>query len=711
MPPPRFTLKRRASPRWRPLRIRKAPKPERGAAARWAIALLKLGLGLALVGAILLAIAVAISMASLPTYTQMMRTPNGQSILVKSADGAALVSVGPSYGDWLRYDEIPHSMTSAMVAVEDRRFWSHPGVDPIGTARSVLVRIEKGYWAQGGSTITQQLARNIFLNNNKNFARKGREAVLALALEQRFTKQQILALYLNRVYFGGGAYGIDAASRKFFGHSARTLNLEEAAIIAGLVKAPSRYAPSSDPRLARRRAQTVIQLMAETGKISDAEARRADLDALAFAPQPRQNDVRYFTDWVLDQLDALTDERVEPLVVTTTLLPGMQRAAEIAIKGETPAGAQGALVAMSTDGAVRAMVGGVDYVSSIYNRAVVAERQAGSAFKLFVYLTAFENGVEPDDIVVDQPVTFGNWTPRNDVHGYIGETTVRDAFARSINTVAVQLAAKVGFDTVADMARRFGITTRIDTFPAMALGTSSVRPIELTAAYASVARGGVQVVPYAITRVATQGGRVLFSREPEAPRQLVQPSVAAKMTDLLSAVVTSGTGRAANIGRPVAGKTGTTQSNKDGWFLGFTGDLVAGVWMGRDDNRRVGGLAGGRAPTRAFATFMRAATKGMPAQDLTTEVNVDEGTEPDAEVYGLSPNGSDETPDDAYGSGVVPPESPESPDGPPQVAPRPQPRLDDRFLDDVLKDDPRRRDDGDRYDDGYGDLDPADPMN
>lgn len=686
----------------------KAKKPERSAAARWALALLKLGLGLGLVAAILLAVAVAISMASLPTYEQMMRTPNGQSILVKSADGAALVSVGPSYGEWLRYDEIPQTMRDAMVAVEDRRFWGHPGVDPIGTARSVMVRLQRGYWAQGGSTITQQLARNIFLNNNKNFARKGREAVLALALEQRFTKKQILGLYLNRVYFGGGAYGIDAASRKFFGHSARRLSLEEASIIAGLVKAPSRYAPSSDPRLAKARAKTVIDLMAETGKISEAEAQRADLGTLAFAPQPRQNDVRYFTDWVLDQLDDLTDERAEPLIVTTTLLPGMQRAAEVAIKGETPEGAQGALVAMSTDGAVRAMVGGVDYVSSIYNRAVVAQRQAGSAFKLFVYLTAFENGVEPDDIVVDQPVTYGDWSPRNDVHGYIGETTVRDAFARSINTVAVQLAARVGFDAVAETARRFGITTKVDTFPAMALGTSSVRPIELTAAYASVARGGVQVIPYAITRVETQSGKVLFNREPEAPRQLVQPSSAAKMTDLLQAVVTSGTGRAAQIGRPIAGKTGTTQSNKDGWFLGFTGDLTAGVWMGRDDNKRVAGLAGGRAPTRAFATFMRAATKGMPAEALNTEISADtESTEPDAEVYGLSPNGTDETPDDPAATGVVQPETPSV--QPPAVTPHPpqgqmivphaaapagsrlQPRLDDKFLDDVLADPPRRR--------------------
>jgi len=655
----------------------RASAPSSGPVARAFVTLFKLGMGAGLLLLLLLVVAVAISMASLPGYRELMRSPNGQMVQVRGADGSVLVSVGPSYGEWLAYDEIPRVMIDAMIAVEDRRYWSHPGIDPIGTARALSVNLREGGSVQGGSTITQQLARNIFLTSTQTYARKIREAILALALEQRFTKREILELYLNRVYFGGGAYGIDAASRKFYGHGAERLALEEAAIIAGLVKAPSRYAPSSDPQKAKRRAKTVIAVMADAGKITPAQAANADVDSLRFAPQPKQNNVRYFTDWVLSELETLTDETVEPLVVTTTLMPRMQQAADRAIQANTPAGAQGALVAMSTDGAVRAMVGGKDYVTSIYNRAIAAQRPAGSAFKLFVYLAALEDGVEPDDVMVDEAVTFGNWTPRNDDRVYRGEVTVREAFARSINTVAVQLASRVGFDTVADMARRLGVTTRIDRRPAMALGASDVRLIEMTGAFASVARGGVQAAPYAITKVTTSRGRTLYVREAEEPRMLVAPWVAAKMTDLLKAVVEGGTGRRAAIGREVAGKTGTTSSNRDGWFLGFTGDLAAGVWMGRDDNKRVAGLAGGRAPTQAWAAFMRVATSGMPNQSLQTEVTLPEDglVEPDDEVYGLYPPAE---------------EAPIGPDGmpvgsnPPGAAAPRQPRLDDQFLDDVL---------------------------
>lgn len=656
-----------------------APKAERGPVARALITVAKIGVGAGLLLALLLAVAVAISMASLPGYRELMRSPNGQMVQVRSADGGVLVSVGPSYGEWLAYDEIPPVMVDAMIAVEDRRFYSHPGVDPIGTARALAVNLKAGGSVQGGSTITQQLARNIFLTATQTYGRKVREAILALALEQRFTKREILELYLNRVYFGGGAYGIDAASRKFYGHGAERLSLEEAAIIAGLVKAPSRYAPSSDPQKAKRRAKTVIAVMADAGKITPAQAAAADVDSLRFAPQPKQNNVRYFTDWVLAELETLTDETVEPLVVTTTLMSGAQQAADRAIRANAPGKAQGALVAMSTDGAVRAMVGGKDYVSSIYNRAVAARRPGGSSFKLFVYLAALEDGVEPDDIVVDEPVSFGNWSPRNNDRTYRGEVTVRQAFAMSINTVAVQLASRVGFDTVADMARRFGITTRIDRRPAMALGASDVNLLEMTSAYASVARGGVEASPYAITKVTTSRGRTLYTREAEEPRMLVAPWVAAKMTDLLKAVVEQGTGRRAAIGREVAGKTGTTSSNRDGWFFGFTGDIVAGVWMGRDDNKVVSGLAGGRAPTAAWADFMRVATKGMPSQSLQTEVTLPEDGfgEPDEEVYGIYPPGT-EPPVDAAGVPVA---------GDPGAAPR-EPRLNEEFLDDVLADEP-----------------------
>lgn len=670
-------------------------------AIRLARATLIWGAALLLLGIAALVAAVAFTASSLPTYQEMMRSPQGQSVVIRAADGTELVTVGPSFGRWLRYDEIPPEMIEAMKAVEDRRFDWHPGVDPIGTARALRVRLETGRWSQGGSTITQQLARNLFLTNVRTFDRKAREAILALAMERRLSKEQILELYLNRVYFGGGAYGIDAASRKFFGHPATELSLEEAAIIAGLVKAPSRYAPTADPERARRRAATVVATMADSGAISRDEAAGIDLAAVRFSIDRTQGDVRYFTDWVLTQLDTLTDEAVEPLEVITTLVPDHQRAAEAAAKGQGPAGTQIGIIAMTTDGRVTAMVGGRDYATSVYNRAVTARRQPGSAFKLFAYLAALEDGMTPDDMMVDEPVRFGNWSPRNSNGRFLGPVTLRQAFALSINTVAAKLGARVGFDTVAGMARRFGITTPINRQPAMVLGTSDVTLIELTAAYAAIANNGIEVRPWGISEVRTASGTLLYAREPETPRVLVAPFVANWMTDMLKAVVDSGTGRAAAIGRPLAGKTGTTSSNRDGWFIGFTPELVAGVWLGRDDARPVPGLAGGQAPARAFAAFMRAALAGVPVSELMTEVALpDAFLEPDAEVYGIDPSGW-MAPDPAPGPipQPLPDPLPEvvrgaSPAAPAQTAPPAQPGaapLTEQWLDSVLREEPRTR--------------------
>jgi len=661
----------------------RSPSPRRGRGPReWGWLAIKLAVIAAVAGLAVLAVAVMIAMSSLPGFNEMKASPNGQMIRVMARDGTVIASIGPSYGQWLSYDEIPPVMADAMVAVEDRRFYMHPGVDPLGIARAAWVNFRRGGNYQGASTITQQLARNLFLTSARKFARKVREGILALALERKFTKQQILELYLNRVYFGGGAYGIDAASRRFFGHSATRLSLEEASIIAGLVKAPSHYAPSADPEAARERARVVIGLMRETGKISSATANTADLATVRIAPQPRQNSVRYFTDWALPQLDELTGETNKPLNVTTTLDLSMQRAADDAISQFAPSGTQGALVAMTNDGAVRAMVGGRDYVSSIYNRATQAQRQPGSAFKLFVYLSAIEDGVTPDDIVVDEPVTIDGWSPRNYTRGYLGPITVREAFAHSINTIAAKLGQRVGYQRVADMARRFGITTPVNTHPSMVLGTSDVRLIDMTRAFAAVANGGAAVTPYAITQVSTGSGEVLYERTPDEPRVLVAPWVAASMTDLLKAAVETGTGRAAQIGRPLAGKTGTTNSSKDGWFLGFTGNLTAGVWMGRDDARHVAGLQGGTAPARAFAAFMRRATAGIPEKDLTTSFDLPgDQMEPDAEAYGIIENGiSDDQ--------LVDPDGMPLGSGPARSPAEEEPRLDDKWLSQVLSDAP-----------------------
>src|SRR6476661_7751040 len=590
----------------------------------------------ALLSVLALIVAVAVAVAYLPGYGELTkRNDLGQMIRVRAANGQVLVSLGPSFGQWLTYDQIPAEMRAAMISTEDRRFRSHIGIDPIGIGRAIASALARGHRVSATSTITQQLARNIFLTNNRSFGRKIKEGVLALALERKFSKDQILELYLNRVYFGGGAYGIDAASRTFFGHGADHLSLGEAAIIAGLVKAPSNYSPTADVEAARDRSSVVLQTMVRNGFITADAAAGVDPAKIRIEQTTSNNSVRYFTDWALPQLDTLIDQTTDPIDVWTTLDPGMQVAADRAVRANAPDGAQGALVAMDRDGAVRAMVGGKDYVSSIYNRATQAERQPGSAFKLFVYLSALESGMKPTDTIVDEPITIDGWTPRNANRENLGPVTLREAFSRSINTISAKIGAQLGFSTIADMARRFGITTPISTYPSMVLGSSDVRLIDMTQAFASVANKGVLVSPYAIRRVVTADGRLLYQHDTSEDRVLVAPWVAAEMTDLLQSAVLSGTGRAAQIGRPVAGKTGTTSSNKDGWFIGFSSGLTTGVWMGRDDARPVAGLQGGTAPARAFASFMQVAVANRPIEQFETQVPMpDWQLTPEEEMYG-----------------------------------------------------------------------------
>ena len=633
-------------------------RSQNGSAGRPFVTAFKILLYATLLGLIAVAVAVAVAVASLPSYDRLsQRSDLGQMIRVHASNGAVLVSLGPSFGKWLPYDQIPPEMRSAMIAIEDKRFRSHVGVDPIGIGRSVFVRVESGQWRQGGSTITQQLARNIFLTNSRTFGRKIKEAVLALAIERKFSKDQILELYLNRVYFGGGAYGIDAASRRFFGHGAEQLTLGEAAIIAGLVKAPSNYSPTADVEAARDRSQVVLSTMVDSGFISASQAANADPARIRIQSTTKQDSVRYFTDWALPQLDTLIDETSDAIDVWTTLDPRMQQAAQRAVVADAPRGAQGALVAIDRDGAVRAMIGGRSYPDSIYNRATQAERQPGSAFKLFVYLAALESGMKPTDMMVDRPVDINGWQPRNSTRTHAGPVSLREAFARSINTISAQIGQQLGFSTIADMARRFGITSRISTFPSMVLGTSDVRLIEMTQAFASVANRGVAVTPYGITKVVTVNGRELYRHEPSEQRVLVAPWVAAEMTDLLQSAVLTGTGRAAQIGRPVAGKTGTTSSNKDGWFIGFSSGLTTGVWMGRDDARAVAGLQGGTAPARAFHDFMAVAVANRPVEQFETQVPMpDWQLEPEELYLGdeyLDPNAMPMV--DEHGNPIMPP--------------------------------------------------------
>ena len=595
---------------------------KRGPGARVLKALL-LWIGLPLLFVVgVIAIIVGVEAQSLPSYEDLKSSQVGQTILVRARDGSELVSLGPSYGHWLTYEQIPEVMKQAIVSTEDRRFRNHIGIDPIGILRSLMVREQTGHWRQGGSTITQQLARTVFLNNNRTFNRKGREALIAMALEWRFSKDEILELYLNKVYFGGGAYGIDAASRKFFGHPATMLSLPEAAVIAGLVKAPSHFSPTADMQAARDRAKTVLSVMQDAGAITAEQAAEANVDKVTMVSEGKQNSVRYFTDWALPQLDTLVPDNKDPIEVWTTLDPKMQAAATGAIQANVPTGAQGALVSLDRDGAVLAMVGGTDYVTSNYNRATNAVRQPGSAWKLFVYLTALEGGAQPGDPVIDQPVTVDGWSPRNDEGRYAGQIDIRTAFAYSKNTVAAELGQKYGFDAIASMARRFGISTPIGTNPSMVLGTNDVRLIEMARAFAEVSARGTSVEPYGITKVETTDGRVLYQHQVLQGQTLVVPAVAAGITDLLQTAVSTGTGTAAQIGRPVAGKTGTTSSNKDGWFMGFSSGITTGVWMGRDDARPIRGLYGGTAPARAFSQYMRVAVASRPVEQFDTQVTL-----------------------------------------------------------------------------------------
>jgi len=625
-------------------RARKISK-ERSPMGTWFYRIVKAGVIATFLGLLVLGIFVAIARSEIDSFEDLKASPNGQMIRIRAADGTVIQSLGPSFGRWLTINQLPSEMKDAMVAVEDRRYYMHPGVDPIGITRSFYARAVQGRWTQGGSTITQQLARNIYLNSNKEFGRKIREIILALAMETKFSKDQILELYLNKVYFGGGAYGIDAASRKFFDHGAENISLAEAAIIAGLVKAPSRYAPTADAQAAVDRAEVVVAVMQDAGMITATEAAGVKPADVKLAAESSQDSVRYFTDWILSQLNGLIDETEKPIDVWTTLDLKMQRAATTAIATNVPRGAQGALVSIDRDGAVKAMVGGTDYVSSNYNRAVTAVRQPGSAWKLFVYLTALEAGFRPEDMVEDKPVEIDGWQPKNSGGKYAGSISLRTAFAYSKNTVAAQIGQEVGASSIANMARRFGITTPINTQPSMVLGTSEARVIDMTQAFATVAAKGRKVTPYGISKVTTIDGETLYAATPSSSVQLVDGWVAGAMTDLMQSAVATGTGRAANIGRPVAGKTGTTSSNKDGWFLGFSSGLTTGVWMGRDDARSIGGLEGGRAPARAWAAYMRIALANRPVEKFATEVTFPErleGEEPllgEEELLQLDENG------------------------------------------------------------------------
>ncbi len=572
--------------------------------------------------ALALGVLVAWYAYDLPDIDTLDVSTRKTGITLLDVDGRTFASFGELYGDPVSVADVPPHLVQAIVATEDRRFFEHSGFDPWALLRATAANIRAGRVRQGGSTLTQQVAKNIFLQPDRTLRRKVQELLLAFWLEANFTKEEIFALYLNRVYLGSGTYGVDAAARRYFGKPARRLSLLESAVIAGLLKAPTRYSPFRDAEAAMTRAHIVLGAMVDAGFLDAETAKRTRAQKLRVAGNRRGSpSSRYFADWALEQVNGFVGRQGVDLVVRTTLDTRLQTdAAKRMSAALAAAGArkvtQGAFVAMSPDGAVRALVGGGDYVDSQFNRATQAQRQPGSAFKLFVYLAAMENGFDPDSRFVDGPVKVGNWSPRNYDGDYLGTVTLREAVARSVNTVAVQVSERIGRQKVINAARRLGITSPLKSHPSLALGVSEVSLMELTAAYGVIANGGVAVWPHAIFEIADRRGNVLYRRTDGAAPQVVEPKTVRAVNDLLRSVVAWGTGRAADPGRPAAGKTGTSQDSRDAWFVGYTADLVAGVWVGNDDSSPMKSVTGGSLPARLWGQVMRSASAGRPVRPL-----------------------------------------------------------------------------------------------
>jgi penicillin-binding protein 1A len=556
--------------------------------------------------------------AHLPAIQSLEIPKRPPTIQIVGADGSVLAIRGEMAGSNVALKDLPPYLPKAFIAIEDRRFYSHFGVDPWGILRAAVTNILHRGVSQGGSTLTQQLAKNLFLTQERTFQRKLQEVELALWLERKYSKAEILELYLNRVYFGSGAYGVEAAAQKYFGKSAKHVTLAEAAMLAGLVKSPSRLAPNRNPEGAEARAQTVLAAMADAKFITEAQAQ-ASIGHPSYNVKPAgAGTINYVADWIAEVLDDLVGQIDESVVVETSIDPKLQAVAEAAVIDELAAKSvkfnvsQGALVAMSPDGAVRAMVGGRNYSESQYNRAVTAKRQPGSAFKPFVYLTAIESGLTPETVRQDAPLDIKGWKPENYSHRYLGAVTLTQALSMSLNTVAVRLGLEVGPKNVVRTAHRLGISSKLDANASIALGTSEVSMVELVGAYAPFANGGLGVSPHVVTRIRTAEGKTLYMRQPDQLGPVIDPQYVAMMNTMMQETLLSGTAHKAELpGWQAAGKTGTSQDFRDAWFIGYTANLVTGVWLGNDDSSPTAKATGGGLPVEIWTRFMKAAHQGV----------------------------------------------------------------------------------------------------
>lgn len=609
---------------------------------------------------------VALRMPQASTWDIPQRPPN---VRIIDRNGFLIANRGTTGGEALSLKEMSPWIPKAVVAIEDRRFYDHYGVDPIGIARAMVTNIIHSRSKQGGSTLTQQLAKNLFLSPDRTLERKVQEALLALWLEHKYTKDQILEMYLNRVYLGSGAYGVEAASRRYFGKSAKDVDLMEAATLAGLLKAPSRLSPARDPKAANDRAKLVLAAMKEEGMVNDAEVVMAEAEPMARAESYWTGSENYVADQVVQQLPFLIGETDKDIVVETTLDMTLERAAEEAIRtqisenGEKRDVSQGALVSIDKSGAIRAMVGGVDYAQSQFNRATDAKRQPGSTFKPFVYLAALEAGRTPNTIRNDAPVRIGNWTPRNYGGKYMGEVTLTTALSHSLNSVAAQLIMEVGTDKVIEVAHRLGIHSALSDNASIALGTSEVSLLELTGAFVPFANGGYKPQLRLISKVEDTNGKTIYDFGEITANRVVEPDIVGMMNAMLEQTVENGTARKAAIDRPSAGKTGTSQDFRDAWFIGYTTDYVTGIWFGNDDGHPMKTISGGSLPVRAWKSYMTVAEKSLPVSPLPGNYNLQNAV----------PGGNDILPESEQPSTTpypAPPPEPGSSDD--YWAPRPQ---------------------------------------
>ena len=579
---------------------------------------------LALFGGVWVKVAFLSDLPAVPGADALWSLNRAPGVTFIDRDGTQIAVRGPRHGLRVRLADLPPYVPKAFLAAEDRRFYRHGPVDWTGVARALIANSRAGTVVQGGSTLTQQLAKSLFLKPDQTLKRKVQEAALAYRLGAIMSRDQILELYLSRVFFGASAYGVEAASQTYFGKPARELTLAEAALLAALPKAPSRLSPVRDMPAALARSRLVLDRMAQEGWITADDERRAVAAPPALAAEnPEDAALGYVLDLAQAEAVRRAAGQAPDLVVTLTIDRALQTSATqivrrvIEARGRATGAGQAALVALGPEGDVRALVGGVDHGFSRFDRAVQAQRQPGSAFKPFVYAAALEAGIRPTDTRTDAPIRLGPWSPENYGGGYRGVITIEDALVHSVNTIAVRLTKEVGPDKVADVAQRFGLASiPADPGLSVALGSYETNLLELTSGYQVFQQDGRRLEPYLVSRIATSSGQVLYEARTAPPRQVYDPARAGTMVRMMKAVIERGTGTHAAIGRPAAGKTGTSQTWRDAWFVGFTPDWVCGVWVGNDDDRPMNKVTGGELPAEIWRRFMLVAHDGLPARDF-----------------------------------------------------------------------------------------------